>query len=192
MAAASKKLIEVYVDLLNLLECPVCFRYASSNEAPIKICTEGHFICGDCGRSLYTCPTCRCEYSNVRPTILDQIIEALAYPCCKVGCGTLLPLKDIHSHELRCSFQEDEEMKCDKNMVQSQNILKHIEENYSSFYLKPGDDVAELGLCMNCLSVAIFSEDDDISSTNRFDNNQESKQNLSKTEVCFFFLVCMI
>lgn len=69
----SRKLIEVYIDLLNLLECPVCYKYASFNEAPIKICTEGHFICGSCGRGLETCPTCRGSFSNVRPTILHQV-----------------------------------------------------------------------------------------------------------------------
>lgn len=71
-----------------------------------------------------------------------QIIEALAYPCYKVGCGKMLTIKDIHSHELQCNFQEDKDMKYNKNMIQSQNILKHLEDHYSSFYLKPGDDVS--------------------------------------------------
>ncbi|XP_014282851.1 E3 ubiquitin-protein ligase sina isoform X2 [Halyomorpha halys] len=182
MAAASKKLIEVYVDLLNLLECPVCLKYASSNEGPIKLCTEGHFICGVCAPVVNSCPICRGQHTNVRPRILEQIIETLVYPCCKVGCGTMLSIKDIHPHELQCVIQEDKDIKYDKNMVQSQNILKHIEEHYSSFYLKPGDDINELGLCMHCLYVGLTDKEDELPLRNPFDSNQGTNDNQPKTE----------
>lgn len=52
--------------------------------------------------------------------------------------------------------------------------------------------MTELGLCMQCLSVGLFSEDDDLPSTsnkatNFFNNKQETYHNLSKVFKNFYW-----
>ena len=52
-------------DMVNELECPVCFEIAS--QAPIFRCEEDHLICSNCREKMVCCPVCRVEYPGGAP-----------------------------------------------------------------------------------------------------------------------------
>ena len=57
-------------EFLKELECPVCGEYMAS---PIKMCENGHNICGVCKERLPECPTCRGKFINVRNIALESL-----------------------------------------------------------------------------------------------------------------------
>ncbi|XP_066904300.1 uncharacterized protein [Halyomorpha halys] len=126
----TKNLIDAYLRLLNVLECPVCLDYLTK---PVALCNTGHAVCSKCKSYIRNCPICRNRMSSTRGIITDQIIESLLYPCYKLGCGSLLKRKDAESHDLNCTLEEA----TDRHSVLHNNLLKNIEENFASFVIKP-------------------------------------------------------
>jgi hypothetical protein len=91
-------------ELLKELECPVCLEYMSS---PIKMCENGHNICGSCKERLLNCPTCRGTFLNVRNVALEKLAATAIYPCknCEAGCEETFTLDDRNKHLSVCVYQ---------------------------------------------------------------------------------------
>jgi len=91
-------------DLLKELECPVCMEYMSS---PIKMCENGHNICGSCKERLSECPSCRGTFINIRNITLENLAAAAIYPCKnqKAGCKKTLAVEDRNKHHSVCLYQ---------------------------------------------------------------------------------------
>jgi len=93
-------------DLLKELECPVCGEYMAS---PIKMCENGHSICGSCKERLSDCPSCRGEF-KVRNIALENLATTAIYLCKnrEAGCGEIFTLEDKDKHLAECLFQSRE------------------------------------------------------------------------------------
>ena len=91
-------------ELLKELECPVCTEYMAS---PIKMCENGHNICGVCKERLPECPTCRGKFVNVRNITLEKFATNAVYPCKnkEAGCKETFTLEDRGNHLAECLFQ---------------------------------------------------------------------------------------
>jgi hypothetical protein len=98
---------QIDLDLLKQLECSVCTEYMSS---PIKMCENGHNICGSCKERLTNCPSCRGEFVKVRNIALEQLAATAIYPCKnrEAGCGKTFTVNDKDSHLAECLFQSRE------------------------------------------------------------------------------------
>ena len=83
--------------LLEELECPVCTEYMASS---IKMCENGHNICGSCEERLSDCPTCRGKFISVRNITLEKLAATAVYPCKNkgAGCKETFALEDRDSH----------------------------------------------------------------------------------------------
>jgi hypothetical protein len=94
-------------ELLEELECPVCMEYLSS---PIKMCENGHNVCGGCKERLAECPTCRGEFLNVRNIVLEKFAARAVYPCKnrEAGCAETFTANGKGSHLAECLFQSRE------------------------------------------------------------------------------------
>jgi hypothetical protein len=95
---------EIDWEFLKELECPVCLEYMAS---PIKMCENGHNICGVCEESLPECPACRGKFVNVRNITLEKFATNAIYPCKnkEAGCEEAITREDRGSHLSECLFQ---------------------------------------------------------------------------------------
>jgi hypothetical protein len=93
--------------LLEELECPVCFEYMSS---PIKMCENGHNICGVCKERLSDCPNCKGTFVNGRNIVLEKLAATAVYPCKnkEAGCEETITVEDRENHLADCLFQRRE------------------------------------------------------------------------------------
>jgi E3 ubiquitin-protein ligase SIAH1 len=93
--------------LLGELVCPVCSEYMAS---AIRMCENGHNICGGCKDGLSECPSCRGNFLNVRNITLERIAATVVYPCKNVrnGCNETFTLDNKDSHLADCLFQSRE------------------------------------------------------------------------------------
>jgi E3 ubiquitin-protein ligase SIAH1 len=91
-------------DLLMELECPVCSDYMSSE---IKMCENGHNICGGCKRRLSNCPSCGGMFVNVRNIALEKLATTAIYPCKnrEAGCAETYTANGKGNHLAECLFQ---------------------------------------------------------------------------------------
>jgi len=99
--------------LLEELECPVCLEYMAS---PIKMCENGHNICGYCKERLTKCPTCRGKITNVRNISLEILAATALYPCKnrEGGCEETFTVYDRNKHLSVCMYQSRE---CPVNII---------------------------------------------------------------------------
>ena len=90
--------------LLEELQCPVCWEYMA---APIKMCENGHNICGSCRESLSICPTCRGTFINARNITVENLAATAVYPCKNrdAGCEETFSVNDKDNHLTDCLFQ---------------------------------------------------------------------------------------
>jgi len=90
--------------LLKELECPVCTEYMA---LPIKMCENGHNICGSCKECQIECPNCRGKFTNVRNITLENFAATAIYPCKnrEAGCEETFKIDDINKHLSVCSYQ---------------------------------------------------------------------------------------
>jgi len=91
-------------EFLKELECPVCLEYMSS---PIKMCENGHNICGGCKERFTQCPICRRKFVDVRNRLLEKFAANAIYPCKnrEAGCEETFTLEVRDSHLPECLFQ---------------------------------------------------------------------------------------
>jgi E3 ubiquitin-protein ligase SIAH1 len=88
-------------DLLEELECPVCFEYF---QPPIAICKNGHSICGKCKSKVRSCPVCRAAILNTTNITLEKVMQKLKVRCefSNSGCNVTSSILEIRKHELSC------------------------------------------------------------------------------------------
>ena len=91
-------------ELLKELECPVCLEYMAS---PIKMCENGHNVCGSCKENLSECPSCRGKFINVRNITLENLAATAIYPCknSEAGCEETFTVDDRNKHLSVCLYQ---------------------------------------------------------------------------------------
>jgi hypothetical protein len=90
--------------LLKELECPVCMEYMAS---PIKMCENGHNICGGCKERLSECPSCRGKFVSVRNVTLENLAATAVYPCKnrETGCEETFTVDGRNKHLSVCVYQ---------------------------------------------------------------------------------------
>lgn len=91
-------------EILENIECPVCFEYLS---APIYLCKTGHSICSRCKSMLKNCPTCTADITSIRNYVLESLVSIIRYPCPfgKNGCKEMQPLEDLKKHIPDCAHR---------------------------------------------------------------------------------------
>jgi hypothetical protein len=94
-------------ELLKELECPICMEYMAS---PIKMCENGHNICGGCKEHLEDCPTCRGRFINARNIALEKFAATAVYPCRnrEAGCKETFTADDRNKHLSLCLYRSRE------------------------------------------------------------------------------------
>jgi hypothetical protein len=106
---------------------------------PIKLCTNGHNICGKCRGSVQCCPTCRANFSEIRNVVLENIVRKQKYSCAnrQSGCLELFSIEHIAKHHAGCVYGE---IKCPLHIIWKcswkglKNYLKeHVEVAHSEF-----------------------------------------------------------
>jgi hypothetical protein len=90
--------------LLGELQCPVCLEYMAS---PIKMCENGHNICGGCKEHLSECPSCRGTFIKGRNIAMEKLAATAVYPCTnrEAGCEETFTADKKDSHLAVCLFQ---------------------------------------------------------------------------------------
>jgi hypothetical protein len=93
--------------LLGELECPICSEYMAS---PIKMCENGHNVCGGCKERLSNCPFCRGMFIKGRNISLEKLAATAVYPCKnrQAGCEETLTADNRANHLAVCLFQSRE------------------------------------------------------------------------------------
>lgn len=88
-------------DILNDLECPVCFEFM---VPPIYQCETGHSVCGTCKSNVNECPSCKQFIRETRNFHLERITNRIKYYCKyrDYGCPFITSAKDIKQHEIEC------------------------------------------------------------------------------------------
>ena len=72
--------------LLELLECPVCFE--ATRTSPVFNCRNGHLICSACKPKVKSCPVCRTADLDCRNVFIEKFVSSLpemAYFFWKLG-----------------------------------------------------------------------------------------------------------
>jgi len=89
--------------LLKELECPVCTDYM---VPPIRMCKNGHNVCGKCRGRIRRCPTCRADFLVTRNLALENIARQQEFPCANRdrGCTDLLSIEQIAEHNDVCGY----------------------------------------------------------------------------------------
>ena len=92
---------------LGELECPVCKQCMSS---PIKMCENGHNVCGGCKERLSDCPICRWGNINGQNFVLERfaIIAFYPYKNKEAGCKETFILERSDSHPAQGLLQSRE------------------------------------------------------------------------------------
>ena len=72
---AEKLPIKLTEELLEDLQCPVCFNIHKT--IPIYQCVQGHVHCKDCHPRLQNCPICRSSIGDTRALMTEKLIASL-------------------------------------------------------------------------------------------------------------------
>uniref|UniRef100_A0A1B6KHM5 RING-type domain-containing protein n=1 Tax=Graphocephala atropunctata TaxID=36148 RepID=A0A1B6KHM5_9HEMI len=114
-----KKSIET---LLDIVRCAVCLETVQDE---IVQCVNGHLLCGGCKTGLVNCPTCREQFSEVKPSrTIAQVIEALPTQCKHKKCEVYVrPGGD--DHEKYCGFRITDCKWCEWKGY-AKDILEHL------------------------------------------------------------------
>lgn len=113
----------------SLREITVCAICLETVRPDMVQCVNGHIFCSQCKRDLDKCPTCRDNFSEIKPCgMISQVIEAFP-SLCKHHCGKYVKPDD--NHEKVCGLQVTLCHLKDCNWEGSgQSILQHILENH--------------------------------------------------------------
>ena len=120
---------QIYWKLLKELECPVCLQYMAS---PIKMCQNGHNICGSCIERLAECPTCRGKFLNVRNIVLEYMAATAVYPCenREAGCEETFTVDERNNHLSVCVYRSTKYsvgmMSDDHVRTESNNVFAEV------------------------------------------------------------------
>jgi E3 ubiquitin-protein ligase SIAH1 len=97
--------MDVLQELLEELECPMCLELF---QPPVRICANGHSVCGRCKEQMTTCPVCDVEFLNTRNLTLEKVLRVIGVVRvrCKfhiIGCEFMSLVEGITDHETICS-----------------------------------------------------------------------------------------
>lgn len=109
----------------NIIECPICFEFLAP---PVPTCDNGHATCRTCRNSLDACAICRGNFSNVKNTLLDEMIQSALLLCVNndVGCKECLPVTRIKSHEKECFYRKVSCFVCNEKDVNLPYLNEHF------------------------------------------------------------------
>uniref|UniRef100_A0A1B6F7Y8 RING-type domain-containing protein n=2 Tax=Cuerna arida TaxID=1464854 RepID=A0A1B6F7Y8_9HEMI len=112
--------------LLDIVRCAVCLETV---QGEIVQCVNSHLLCGKCKTGLSDCPTCRQQFSEVRPCKnIIQVIETLPAQCKHKRCQMYLrPNGD--DHEKYCGFRIIDCKWCEWEGC-AVDLLKHVKEQH--------------------------------------------------------------
>lgn len=111
---------------LKLIECPVCYE---ALKPPVTTCVNGHGICDNCRSMIDICAICKGDFSEVKNTLLNQMIECVAFECkySANGCKERSPINDVKEHEKLCNYKLEKCCVCSKNDIPSLKLNDHLE-----------------------------------------------------------------
>ena len=77
-------------NLLELLECPVCFEV--TRTGPVFNCRNGHLICSACKPKVKSCPVCRSADLDCRNVFIEKFVSVRrSWLARYLGLGSLEP-----------------------------------------------------------------------------------------------------
>jgi hypothetical protein len=78
--------------------------------SPIKMCENGHNICGGCKERLPVCPSCRGLFITGRNIAMEKLAATAVYPCKyrQAGCEETFTVDNRDNHLAVCLFQSRE------------------------------------------------------------------------------------
>jgi E3 ubiquitin-protein ligase SIAH1 len=73
---------------------------------PIKLCANGHKICGICRQKVKECPSCRKKFIDDRNLALEDLARQVKYPCkyWSYGCTETFNYNTIGKHQDICPY----------------------------------------------------------------------------------------
>ena len=107
--------------------------------SPIKMCENGHNICGSCKERLSDCPTCKGKFITVRNITLENLAATAIYPCKnrEAGCEETFTVDDRNNHlavclyrSRKCSVSRILHSNCSWNGILS-DLKAHIEDKHA-------------------------------------------------------------
>lgn len=122
--------MDLYRDLMDELECPVCYEQMMP---PINQCVNGHSICSVCRARIVICPTCKGNMSDMRNFGLEKMSLKMVLSCCyaEEGCTVKLQMEDKLDHELQCPFLTAP-ICCQVENCTWQGKLSNLEQHWNS------------------------------------------------------------
>jgi E3 ubiquitin-protein ligase SIAH1 len=105
---------------------------------PIRLCENGHKICGICRQKVSKCPSCRQQFINTRNLALEDLARQVNYPCKyrSYGCAEMFNHDTIVGHQVNCQYIPQ---KCPVAKLANRNcswtgsyndIKGHLKENH--------------------------------------------------------------
>ncbi|XP_046686258.1 E3 ubiquitin-protein ligase SINA-like 11, partial [Homalodisca vitripennis] len=95
--------LKLIVDALNeTIQCPVCL---GTLRPPLTQCSSGHALCPDCKPQINICPTCRKDFIETKPVVLQQLLDALPRMCLFRTLGCPEVFIPGGTHETLCSYR---------------------------------------------------------------------------------------
>lgn len=116
----------LYKNLLDELNCPVCFDYM---QPPIRQCSKGHSLCNLCCNQLKRCPLCTSEFTEVRNLSLEALAARIKYPCTNEGCDAKVKLSNRDYHKKVCTFGK---YKCGLDTCDWQGSIHEVASHWES------------------------------------------------------------
>ncbi|KAF5288078.1 hypothetical protein FQR65_LT12128 [Abscondita terminalis] len=125
-------------NVLDELECPVCYEYM---KPPIFICPTGHSICSSCRMKIQACPSCSVPIKDARNFTLEKLAMTVKYPCkyTDLGCAFVLKYEQMQAHELHCWYASE---RCPFKFLgfscgdENRDTIAHLHDKHSSFIME--------------------------------------------------------
>lgn len=110
----------------RIVECPICYEYL---RPPVTTCKNGHGICPDCKKVSQRCGICREDFTDLKNTLLDQMVESLLVKCSSEGCQECLPANIIKDHEKLCFYRKVECYICHVKNIYLPELSNHFKNH---------------------------------------------------------------
>ena len=106
------QLRELVEELVGVVECPVCL-VLPTQEGPIPVCPNGHFVCRTCrdrlrqdaGADLVKCPSCTVDLGNATSLLASRLVEGVKHQCEHFGCEEMVEFAKLGTHLRVCQFR---------------------------------------------------------------------------------------
>uniref|UniRef100_A0A1B6KEM4 RING-type E3 ubiquitin transferase n=1 Tax=Graphocephala atropunctata TaxID=36148 RepID=A0A1B6KEM4_9HEMI len=139
MEGLDPEVLKVIADLLHdTVQCPVCL---NTLRAPVAQCVSGHALCPDCKPQINVCPTCRKDFIETKPIVLQQLLEVLPRSCPfrTLGCMDVFVPGSIH--EALCSYRtvDCKLLECEWS-GQARKLLSHLTISHEGTTVRSQDE----------------------------------------------------